>query len=59
MIVLWFSIQEKVIIDHSNAKCHVFTIVQYGHILRSDNIMEHTNAKILVSTLTPCVMRLH
>lgn len=59
MIVLCLSMQEKVIIDHTNAKCHVFTIVQSGHILRLNNIMEPTNAKIVVSTLTPRVMRLH
>ena len=46
MIVLCSSMQEEVIIEHTNAKCHVFTHVQPGHILRSDNIMELINAKI-------------
>jgi hypothetical protein len=64
MGVLHFSIQEEGIIELANAKCHMFTltinlltIVQPKH--RSHNIIEQTNAKILVNTLTPSVRRLH
>lgn len=60
MGVLHFSIQEENIIELANAKCHMFTliinvltIVQPRH--GSHNIIEHTNVKILVSTLTPSV----
>lgn len=64
MGVLHFSIQEENIIELANAKCHMFTlsinvliIVQPRH--GSHNIIEHTIANILVSTLTPSVKRLH
>ena len=64
MIVLCFGMQEDDGIKHINAKCHVLTlIVNLLTIVcsrfRPHNIVENNNVKILVSTLTSSVTRLH
>ena len=46
IIVLCFSMQEEIIIEHTNAKCHVWYILVWKH-------------KILLSTLMPSVVYLH
>ena len=55
--------QEEGTIEHSNAKCHVLTlIVNLLTIVylryRRHTCIEHTNGKIVESTLTSNVMRL-
>jgi len=59
--VIWlhFSMQEELNLVHTIVECHVFTL--YNQLVNNcafHNIVEHTNAKILVNTPTPSVMRL-
>jgi hypothetical protein len=59
-----FSMQEEDIIEHTNGKCHVFTLMINELTImypkhRPHNIIAHTNAKIVGSALMPNVMKLH
>jgi hypothetical protein len=45
MILLWFGMQGEDIIEHTNGQCHVFAF----WYARAHSIIEHTQAKILVS----------
>ena len=59
--VMWlhFSMQEEHNIVHTIVECHVSTLYnQLVNCCGFHNIIEHTNAKILVNTPTPSAMRL-
>ena len=64
MIVLCFGMQEDDGIKHINAKCCVFALIvnlltMVCSRFRPHNVVENNNVKILVSTLTSSVTRLH
>ena len=63
VMYLHFSMQEEDIIEHTNGKCHVFTLMINELTItypkhRPHNIITHTNAKIVGSALLPSVMKL-
>ena len=61
MKILHFNMQEKHIIEHTNTKCRVLPFVINLLIIlyprhKPHITIEHTDVKILISTLIPDVM---